>query len=549
MTIFLLLIGGAALTSYQLAQVNQASERAKNNWDLLSRVLGFMDFLSENRRLTVPDVLDRIVEELDTGLAGQPLREADARQQIGKAYRMIPGCEDKAVQQSRLAWEIHKNELGPDDLDTLESGDEYGETLKSARRWLEARDVFRSILAGRRRVLDQAHPQTLRTQALLAYMLAASDRKDEALENAHEARRLMPPGADAHDPVILEARLNLSYALHNAKARDEATLLARQLRQDCFALPSDHWLRTESAAICGQFVGLQGELDEAIPMVTEAWDDRCERLGETHPLTLQLEDALGYFIHQRGDPRGALPLLRHARNSYPPGLRLRRSYVTWRLAKVEEELGDPEEAIRLLEDDHGFLAAELGPQHEHAIRYERDLALMYQRNGREVDGKRVREEVLWACDARDAELGRVDRLTIQTLNQFVYRLRDGDRDSLEEAEELARRGCEDALGVLPATDLLVPFLHTNYAIILHRLERSPKACDYFKRALALHLDDTSDDKPWFERIALEDHFRALRASGRDDAARELAQRVIAEAEPGSPPHTTAQSLLAELGGK
>jgi hypothetical protein len=81
-------------------------------------------------------------------------------------------------------------------------------------------------------------------------------------------------------------------------------------RPPCSEIKRAHLADIQSARMAlAALLRDRGEYDRALPIYEECWAERKEFLGDDHPLTLLVTNAVAFTLHLQGNYRRALPLL------------------------------------------------------------------------------------------------------------------------------------------------------------------------------------------------------------------------------------------------
>jgi len=174
---FVLLVLGTIVSSFGFIQANRQRVEAESEaakaaavTEFLGNMIGATDFAEAGRRLTVVQVLDQAMREIESALPGQEETQAEIRHLAGLSYISMSEL-DRSVEQLRAALEIRRRVLGPAHPDTLESAHALGRVLWQDKQLEEAEDVLRDVVEKRRRTLGGDHPDTLWSMSRLCGVL------------------------------------------------------------------------------------------------------------------------------------------------------------------------------------------------------------------------------------------------------------------------------------------------------------------------------------------------------------------------------------------
>lgn len=207
------------------------------------------------------------------------------------------------------AYQPWRQRLGDDDRHTLLIGDCLAWSLRLLGRPVEARELDREILARRRRILGESHPDTLWSACHFALdlqhtgeMAAARDLNRECLALS---RRIL--GADHYTTLCFAA--NLAWTLR--ELGDART--AHELDQDALArlrrvFGQDHPYTLESASCLAKDLRALGELQAARDLDQDTLDRRRRVLGDNHSLTQDSAECLSADLRALGEYQAAQQL-------------------------------------------------------------------------------------------------------------------------------------------------------------------------------------------------------------------------------------------------
>ncbi|MDG4759084.1 tetratricopeptide repeat protein [Micromonospora sp. WMMD710] len=212
---------------------------------------------------------------------------------------------------------------------------------------------FEQVVAGRRRMLGDEHPDTLTSRHNLASAYQTAGRVDEAIV-LHEHvlsvyRRML---GDEH-PDTLASQNNLARAYQSAGRAEQAIeLLLRVFTASRRVLGEDHPDTLASRNNLALAIADEGRLPEAFTLLEQVLADRRRVLGDDHPATLATRHNLTYILQRLGRLDEAATELhrvladrrRVLGDDHPDTLGTRSA-----LALVLAAANRPDEAIRLLE--------------------------------------------------------------------------------------------------------------------------------------------------------------------------------------------------------
>ncbi len=165
-----------------------------------------------------------------------------------------------------------------------------------------AKGVLREALEEQRAELGDTHPQTLRTERLLAELYWTVGPLDEAEIRARRAVEGLRSALGPEDPATLDAEGMLLEVMMRQGRRDEALPLAEDLlRRNAAVLGVDALPTAEALSRVASLRLRTGNLEAAERLHGDALRIRRLRLGPDHVKTLQSELALADVALARGD--------------------------------------------------------------------------------------------------------------------------------------------------------------------------------------------------------------------------------------------------------
>ena len=199
-----------------------------------------------------------------------------------------------------------RDQLGPDDSDTLQMANALAYALREMGRSREARDLDEDTLTRRRRVLGDDHPDTLVSASNLAVDLRelGEPRAARELDEDTLTRRRRVLGDDHPDTLASASNLAVSLrALREPRA-------ARELDEDTLTgnrrlLGDDHPSTLASANGLAMDLRALGEPQAAWELDKDTLARKRRVLGDDHPSTLNSANNLAEDLRALGEPRAA----------------------------------------------------------------------------------------------------------------------------------------------------------------------------------------------------------------------------------------------------
>ena len=285
--IVLLLVGSAIVQAVELRRITRERDRANRVTDFMSSMFRVAD-PSEARgnSVTAREILDKAAKDLETGLAKDPLLQAQMMDLIGSVYSSL-GLHASAQPLLERAIQIWTRTLGADTPPVLTSQHNLAESLGRRGRYIDAESLERRTWVASRRVLGPTHPDTLRSMANLAITMENEGRLQEAEQLNREAVALARGALGDDHPETLRPMNSLGNVLQREARYTEAEkyhsdVLERRRR----LLGPDH-LQTilTMQGLAGDFRG-EGRFVEAENLDRETFEVRRHVFGLAHQYTL-----------------------------------------------------------------------------------------------------------------------------------------------------------------------------------------------------------------------------------------------------------------------
>lgn len=360
----------------QRAQAKEAETRSvlafvQNHVFALARPEGKNGGLGHD--VTLRRALQAAKAAVSASFKDQPLVEARIRQTLGDTFFLLGDAND-AAEQFSLAWTIHREQLGPENPDTLTTANKLALAYDAQGRYPEARDLFEQTLAVRTAQFGPEHVDTVQSMDHLATVYSRLGRYPEALQLRKKVAAIRRDKLGPTDPATLGALRNL------ANSYSEAGLPEDALR-----------------------------LDQETLTLYEA------KFGVDHPDTLACRNnlALDYADAQRYDEalkfqKETLKLCQTKFGIDHPSTLV----VKHNVAKAHADLHQYEEAITVLNETLALQRIKPGPDHPDTIQTIYSLANNYGSLKRYADALRFHQEAL---ALRKLKLGPSHRHTLYSM--------------------------------------------------------------------------------------------------------------------------------------
>ena len=421
-----LLLAAVVVSSWMAVRASRAEQeaRAVNAFledDLLARASASNQAspdIKPDPDLKVRTALDRAATRIEGKFSSQPLVESSIRYTIGDTYKDL-GLYPEAQKQLESALTIRRRVIGEAHPDTLQAMDALGNLYWLQGKYAEAEPLTTRLLERRRRVLGEAHSATIDTMVLLAMVYRGQGKyalAEPLLIKAVEAGR-HALGEENQIVVKASADLALVYSDQGKQAQAEP-LLIKVLETWRRVGGEEHPETLQCMNNLALSFARQGKYAQAEPLFSRVLEVRRHVLGQEHQETLRSLHNLGALYNLQGRYAQAGPLFASA-------LELR--------ARV------------------------LGEEHPDTLRSMDALAGLYRNQGKDAQAEKLYVRVV---DLRLRVLGAEHRDTIASLASLgEIRLRQQEyvaaepvlRDALKRYEETAsdswaRYECQAMLG-------------------------------------------------------------------------------------------------------
>jgi len=269
-----------SLTMYVRAQVQAQRSEAVSSFLNDSVLLALDPRRPQGGEVSVRSVLDAVSDAMEGRFRSAPLIEAQIRHRLGATYRRI-GAEDVGATHLQRALDIRRQQLGNNDLLTVESMLQLGTAYYYQSRNNEAQPLFLDAVAQKTRQLGEEDDRTLVAKMRLAWNYKALGENDKAMQLYQEvlnsARRV---GGDEHEPAIL-AIMSIGVWHAGQGHYDEAEKWLRKAVQ----LSGRVWGQKEPATIeftsyLGWVYLLQGRYAEAESVLQDTFVRQTRIFGE-----------------------------------------------------------------------------------------------------------------------------------------------------------------------------------------------------------------------------------------------------------------------------
>ncbi len=299
----------SALSSSAKAEEAGARARAINRF--LNGMLASVRPGVEGRDVTVRELLDEAVRELEAGLEERPLVEAELHNTLGMTFQQL-GLYDQAEPRLRAAVDIHREHGPEDDLAVVLNN--LGNLLSARGSFSEGERLLRESVEIRRRLLGEEHWLVAQGWNNLGALLLRRGAHAEAVPMLRRAGEILRASSVDGERELLAANLNnLAKALKERGELSEAEAVYRDALTVHAELRGDSHPDT-ARILCnlGECLGRMGRPDEAENCVLEASEILRGALGEGHPELAFCLDSLCGLAFDRGESAEAESLARRS---------------------------------------------------------------------------------------------------------------------------------------------------------------------------------------------------------------------------------------------
>ncbi len=422
------LLGGTALATWQAMRALEAERQAllarddaaeqlrqaKRSEARMSAVLKFFEgkVLSAarpkgqegglSRDATVREALDHAEPEIATAFAGEPLVEASIRNTLGVSYWYL-GDQEKALKQQEHAVALRRQELGPEDPETVGAMNDLAIVLDRMGKFAEEQKILEVVVAVKRRTLGPEDPVTLKSVNNLAIVLAMQGLLEDAVELAKET-------------LEIQRRVEGSESIFTLRSMYNLAIMQRQL----------------------------GRWAEARPLFDESLEILRRVFAPDHQDTLRAVNGLGELLLDQRRPAEARALFEEALKGQRSVLGPTRDETVLTMINLADTArleGRLDEARKLAEEADALGQRTLGPEHpqtlfgrtilasvardqgsldEAAKGYEKALAVVRRTlSARTLEVQRCMVDYAWMLAAAADPRYRNPRRAIELANELI----------------------------------------------------------------------------------------------------------------------------------
>ncbi len=325
--------------------------------------------------VTLREVIDHALPELDGKFTGRPRVEGAIRRTLGESYRWL-GEPDIAEQQYRLALTAFEEANFYNELEVLETKDRLAGVLRSRGDegdFEESKQLRTEVLDRTQDLLGESHERTIAAMNNLGTVLIELNELDEAAElfrNALHRIDAAPHPERYSRPSLL---VNLADVDRMKGQWDSAEAIYMQV----IDAPEASTYEKDLAMIqLGQMLQAAQRYDESLRYLRRSFELREAYYGPRHPLTLSAMRKMSRVMDESERYDELLELLgdsldRHAKEFLPAAGPICEARSL--MAKALIGLGRREDAEQYLQATIELISSERGGKHKYALAAKKQL--------------------------------------------------------------------------------------------------------------------------------------------------------------------------------
>ncbi|MBI3476252.1 MAG: serine/threonine protein kinase [Acidobacteria bacterium] len=436
-----LLIAFAVTQSIELRRITRERDRADRITEFMTNMFKVSD-PSEARgnSITAREILDKSSKEIDSGLAKDPLLQAQLTGAMARTYQGL-GLYPRAHALYERALETDRRLLGDDDPATLTMMRLLAWTLMQQGHYPEAEVLLRKALDGQRRVLGAKHRETLASMNALGWTISQQGHYADADRLLREAVETDREVLGKEDHETLSSMHHLASNLGKQGHVTEAGRLKRELLDtERRVLGPENPLVLVTTNNLAFNLHEEGKYTEAEAMYRDLLEVQRRVLGPEHPETLWTMRNMGVNFESEGNVveaekhyRDALTLQRRVLGNEHPDTQS----TTTDLAILLREEGHYAESESLLRGAVEVQRKALGPESPTTLDTIGNLGQTLRQEGRYIEAETLLRETL-AVDRR--VLGPSSPTTLESIENLATTLRV--RGQCAESEKLFREALD-----------------------------------------------------------------------------------------------------------
>jgi len=394
--------------------------------------------------ITVQSLLDTASERLEGRFAKEPLIEASIRHTLGKTYF---GLSDyKAAEPHFMrTLQIYKEQLGEEELDTLELMLDCANLLYRQDRHDEAEKLARKVVEISRRAHGEEHSMTLNAMIVLGMQLREDGRPDKAYPIFSQVLEIRRRILGDDDVLTVSAMAHIAL-IHSMRGEyDKAQQMFEKIVGIRRRNLGEHRPSTLSGMnILARIYRMQGRYEESEQLYIKTIENKTKNWGEDniniHTLVSMHGLAMLYTDQDRYDE--ANELFEKVINGYLSLYGERQEHR--RMIASLNGLGVLRTKQQRYNDANDLLVKalkggrqRLNPEHPYTLESMNELAVLRTKQGLYSEANELFEEAL---EVRSRKLGENHPYTLETKNDLAVLYKE--QAQYEQAEKLFLEAAE-----------------------------------------------------------------------------------------------------------
>jgi non-specific serine/threonine protein kinase/serine/threonine-protein kinase len=294
------LVAFGVTQTVQLRRITRERDRADRVTEFMTNMFKVSDpGEARGNTITAREILDKSAEEIETGLAKDPVLQSQLMGTIGHTYINL-GLFKKAEATYERAIAIGRREgrLSPATLSSMSS---LGVIYVRQGRYADGEKLLRETIDAQRRELGPNSEPSLITTRYLAFDLEGQGKYKEAEQLQRQGLDMDRRSLGPENSETLLAMNNLANILDDERRLTEAEQLYRQtLEIQQRTLGPDYFSTLTTASNLAAVLEEQYRLPEAEKLQREVLASRIRVLGPDHPDTMQVKLNLANTLDSGG---------------------------------------------------------------------------------------------------------------------------------------------------------------------------------------------------------------------------------------------------------
>jgi tetratricopeptide (TPR) repeat protein len=435
-----------------------------------------------------------------TPTVGQGISQVSPQDKLAEAERLNnqavelyqQGKYNEAIPLAEQVLAIRKKVLGDNHPDTATSLNNLALLYKSQGRYSEAEPLYQQALAIRKQQLGDNHPDTATSLNNLAELYRVQGRYSEAEPLFKEALAISKKQLGDNHPSTATSLNNLATLYYSQGRYSEAEPLYKEaLAISKKQLGDNHPDTATSLNNLALLYRVQGRYSEAEPLYKEALVIRKKQLGNNHPDTATSLNNLAFLYQSQGRYSEAEPLYKEALairkkqlgNNHPLTAQSLNN-----LAFLYQSQGRYSEAEPLYKEALAIRKQQLGDNHPSTATSLNNLATLYYSQGRYSEAEPLYKEAL---AIRKQQLGDNHPSTATSLNNLAALYDSQGRYA--EAEPFYQQALAIHKAELGDNHLSTATSLNNLAGLYQSQDDIPRAIEYLTKGLKVEEVNLSEN--------------------------------------------------------